>query len=283
MLKKKDLIYMTLIGILFYLVISQRKTKEDMTNVNPGPYTNKVEKLLEMVKNYVTQEINKIYKADVESIRNLSLIASKLQTSNGENLIIPSNVIIRGDLKIDKNLNVKGKQDIGESASFGSNYGRRLIIQPSNYKNEQTYLSFYQGSKRIGYILPKIDGQIDIKGSVNVKDSAAVQGNFYVNSNLGNVLLKDSNINVNNVNAKNLNVSNVINSKYINSNNTILAQNLNVKNNTRLCTSTKKPIVVSGINVEDGETSRLEFYNGEERCGNIYGNSINKKLIIDNN
>ena len=46
-----------------------------------------------MTKEYTTQKINKIYKADIELIRNLSFVSIKLQK---DGLTIPGNLNISG-------------------------------------------------------------------------------------------------------------------------------------------------------------------------------------------
>lgn len=46
-----------------------------------------------MTKEYTTQKINKIYKADIKSIRNLSFVSNKLQK---DGLTIPGNLNISG-------------------------------------------------------------------------------------------------------------------------------------------------------------------------------------------
>ena len=280
MLTKKDFIYITLITILFYFVFFKRKVKEHMSKLkNEKPYLSKADKLLELTKVHVTNEVNRIYKADIEAIRNLSLIATKLQTE--ESITIPGNLNIKGKLNVEEDTNLASNLYVNESASFGQNSGRKLIIQPNNYEKEQTYLSFYKGNTRTGYILPRIDGQIDVKGSVNIKDSAAVQGNLYVNNNLGNVLLKNNDIKVKNIEATTVDVKSTLNSNYLNINSTITGKDLNIKNNSRFCSSSNKPIVLSGLDVNKNETSRIEFYNDEDRIGELYGNIPNKKIKIN--
>lgn len=280
MLTKKDFIYITLITILFYFVFFKRKVKEHMSKLeNEKPYLSKADKLLELTKVHVTNEVNRIYKADIEAIRNLSLIATKLQTE--ESITIPGNLNIKGKLNVEEDTNLASNLYVNESASFGQNSGRKLIIQPNNYEKEQTYLSFYKGNTRTGYILPRIDGQIDVKGSVNIKNSAAVQGNLYVNNSLGNVLLKNNDIKVKNIEATTVDVKSTLNSNYLNINSTITGKDLNIKNNSRFCSSSNKPIVLSGLDVNKNETSRIEFYNDEDRIGELYGNIPNKKIKIN--
>ena len=281
MLTKKDLIYITLIAILFYFVFFCKKnTKEYMSDVeNEEPYLSKADRLLELTKVYITEEVNRIYKSDIEAIRNLSLIATKLQTE--ESITIPGNLNIKGNLNVEKDTNLASNLYVNQSGTFGKNSGRKLIIQPSNFENEQTHLSFYKGNTRTGYILPKIDGQINVKGNVNIQNSAAVQGDLHVFNSLGNVLLKDNDIKVNNIEATTVDVKSTLNSDYLNVNNTITGKDLNIKNNSRFCSSSNKPIMVSGLDVNNNETSRIEFYNGENRIGELYGNIPKKKVKVN--
>lgn len=280
MLTKKDFIYITLIGILFYYIFYKRNTKEHMSDIeNQEPYLSKMDKLLELTKVHITNEVNRIYRSDIEAIRNLSLIATKLQTE--ESITIPGNLNIKGKLNVEKDTNLGSNLNVNQSASFGKNSGRKLIIQPSNFENEQTYLSFYKGNTRTGYILPRIDGQINVKGNVNIQNSAAIQGDLHVFNSLGNVLLKDDDIKVNNIEATTVDVKSTLNSDYLNVNNTITGKDLNIKNNSRFCSSSNKPIVVSGLDVNNNETSRIEFYNGENRIGELYGNIPKKKVKVN--
>lgn len=280
MLTKKDFIYITLIAILFYYVFCKRNTKENMSNIEGEElYLSKMDKLLELTKVHITNEVNRIYRSDIEAIRNLSLIATKLQTE--ESITIPGNLNIKGKLNVDKDANLASNLYVNESGTFGKNSGRKLIIQPSNFNNEQTHLSFYKGNTRTGYILPRIDGQINVKGNVNIQNSAAIQGDLHVFNSLGNVLLKDDDIKVNNIEATAIDVKSTINSDYLNVNNTITGKDLNIKNNGRFCSSSNKPIELSGLDVNNNETSRIEFYNGENRIGELYGNISEKKIKVN--
>lgn len=54
----------------------------------------------------IKEQINKIYKTDIQSIRNLSEIAQKLQGQQGKNLILPGNFTIEGNLNTTKNVSM---------------------------------------------------------------------------------------------------------------------------------------------------------------------------------
>ena len=55
----------------------------------------------------------------VQAIRNLSTIAEKLQGGgdNGTGLVLPSDVVIRGNLTVDKDSNIKGSGNFGEKGN----------------------------------------------------------------------------------------------------------------------------------------------------------------------
>ena len=135
----------------------------------------------------IIEQINKIYKADVESIRNLAEISEKLQKGT---LSIPGNLTVEGDLNVVNNANISGKTTIkkdlitGDGAIFGSNSGRPLKISSSKYGNEQTYIGFYNGNTRSGYLLPTIsDGISIVSPKLNVSGDIKTN-NILVNKNI---------------------------------------------------------------------------------------------------
>lgn len=81
----KNIILLGLCVIVIYYFLN--KNKEKMTNTSD-------------ITTAVKNEINKIYKADIESIRNLSLISQKLQKDG---------LTVAGDLTVDGNITVKKK------------------------------------------------------------------------------------------------------------------------------------------------------------------------------
>ena len=111
MLELKDLIYITLISILFVLYC--KNNREAMTNTNTPP---KSDELRDMIKD----KINDIYQADIQAIRNLSTIAEKIQEGgkSGKGLILPTDVIIRGNLTVDKDSEFRGSGFFGEQGVF---------------------------------------------------------------------------------------------------------------------------------------------------------------------
>tara|TARA_E500000178_G_C16975595_1_gene733187 strand:- start:432 stop:1169 length:738 start_codon:yes stop_codon:yes gene_type:complete len=87
---KKNILILFLILFIIYFCFIKRKEKMSNTILE---YDTKVEQLLEMTREYTTQKINEIYKADIESIRNLSLVSNKLQK---DGLTIPGNLTVSG-------------------------------------------------------------------------------------------------------------------------------------------------------------------------------------------
>ena len=77
-------------------VIDEDKLKKAVDSL----YTNKIE-------DYVKDNIKRIYKTDIDSIRNLEKL-SKLLQSGG--YTVAGDLTIKGNLKCEKNLDVKGKK-----------------------------------------------------------------------------------------------------------------------------------------------------------------------------
>ena len=272
MLEIKDLIYIILITILFILYC-RKNNQENMTNTDETPQTDEI-------KDMIKEKINEVYQADIQAIRNLSDIAEKLQGGgdSGDALVLPANVVIRGNLTVDKDSNVKGTGNFGEKGIFGINSGRTLVIQPSNFKNEQTHLSFYDGHKRTGYILPYRNGKLDIQGNVDVKGPTIVRGNLFTNGESGNVLRANSNIEVESIKTNNIKVSNINTSK-LNCSGTINCKYLNNEDGAQFCKSSGRPVRLQN-NDRYGETSWVSFYKGSQRCGYAGGNVNERKVKL---
>ena len=113
---KKDIIIYGLLLLLFIICFKQQEKIENFKAINDHSivdevqikkavdslYTNKIE-------DYVKDNIQRIYKTDVDSIRNLEKL-SKLLQSGG--YTVAGDLTIKGDLKCEKNLDVKGKGNI---------------------------------------------------------------------------------------------------------------------------------------------------------------------------
>ena len=171
-MKINNLVLIILSIIVFYLLLTKQ---ENMSNTD------------------IKKIVNDLYQADIQSIRNLSKLANDL-TNTGK-LVVPGGLEIKGNLKIDGNVGIKrdphpkvgliingkgliwgletvnsgiqssgkikgGSLQIENSSMFGTKSGRPLRISSSNWKNEQTYLGFYNGNRRTSYLLPRTDGSL---------------------------------------------------------------------------------------------------------------------------
>lgn len=272
MLEIKDLIYIILITILFILYC-RKNNQENMTNTEETAKTDEI-------KDIIKEKINEVYQADIQAIRNLSDIAEKLQGGgdSGDALVLPSNVVIRGNLTVDNDSNVKGTGKFGEKGVFGVNSGRTLVIQPSRFKDEQTHLAFYDGHKRTGYVLPHRNGKLSIKGNVIVDGPTIVKGNLFTYGNSGNVLKENGEIKVNSVKTNQLNVNNIQTNK-LNCSGTINCKYLENKNGAEFCKASGRPVRLQN-NDNYGETSWVSFYKGQKRCGYISGNANERKVKL---
>ena len=180
--KNIKIILIILILSVVYLCFENRKIKEKMSDT-----TN------------IRDEINRIYKADVQSIRNLEAISKKLQdggltiagdlTVDGnikvkKNLNVDEKITSKGDITSKGNLNVSGSSkvkslEVVNSSKFGTGSNRRLEINSTNYSNTGTYISFYNGGTRLGYIIPNTSNVLTLSGmrmTVPRLDSASIPG-----------------------------------------------------------------------------------------------------------
>ena len=94
MIKVKDIIYIFLITVLFCLYLRKNRKVENFSNMNKK----EMEKLIQSA-------VSKNYLVDLDAIRNLSYVATKLQKGS---LTIPGNLKIKGKLTVDKDAEVKG-------------------------------------------------------------------------------------------------------------------------------------------------------------------------------
>ena len=115
---------------------------------------NTIEKFAENSQNIseqIKEQIEKIYKADVQAIRNLSDISKKLQVGS---LTIPGNLTIEGDI------NMKGGKSIKSTGQLNIVPGKELYLLPKT----GTVLAKEMGST--GNIL--ISGKADVSTNLNV-------------------------------------------------------------------------------------------------------------------
>jgi hypothetical protein len=87
---KYNLVLFAIIFILFFHLYSCKHTKEPMADVSID----------------IKEAVKQIYLADVEAIRNLSEVATKLQTGA---LTIPGDLVVKGQIKADKNITSGGE------------------------------------------------------------------------------------------------------------------------------------------------------------------------------
>jgi len=129
-----------IIGLLFYCFPN---TTEPFADAPVSPSTDPV--LLATIKD----QIRKIYLADVDSIRNLSEVATKLQTGA---LTIPGDLTIQGKLQNTDNVNISGNKG--------------LIV--SNLEG----LTISKATSGTGNL--KAEGNIDVGGALNISSTIIV-------------------------------------------------------------------------------------------------------------
>ncbi len=96
---------LVLFGILFFIAFHQywiKDSKEPMADVSD-----------------IRETIKQIYLADIEAIRNLSEVASKLQK---EGLTIPGNLTVTGAINVNGTMNVKGSSMLESALTVKSAY-----------------------------------------------------------------------------------------------------------------------------------------------------------------
>jgi len=162
-------IYKIILLILFvaiiYLYNENKCVKESMANTE--------ENLDEKIKKHV----NKIYTADIESIRNLANISTELQKGS---LKIPGNLTIDGDLIVNKNSNVKGQTTINALYGGKSTHGGwrdiivngghlRFVVGPNKFGFHSNTNGLYYARGNGYKKLPIYEG-IHAKGNIHVDD-----------------------------------------------------------------------------------------------------------------
>ena len=191
MFSKKDIIILILLVFIYCIYLKQNNKIEKMTNANT------------VNEQTITTLIKKIYKTDIEAIRNLADIADKLQGKGkykNKEIVLPGNLTIQGNLKVNKNsttvgsitgngitgnsitgssingksitgdkLNISGSAkvnsfEVQNDSRFGTSSNRRLQINSSNYRDGGTYISFHNGNSRLGYLMPRTSKNLDLVG-----------------------------------------------------------------------------------------------------------------------
>ena len=155
MLSKKDLIIFLLIGVIIFTNFRQNKKIEKMSNIDT-----------------IKTVVNKLYKADVQSIRNLAEISQKLQKGT---LTIPGNLTVKGNIKCGPNL-IKNN---GEIHGIDIHATSSLNSKNANIKNilnvsKNAYIGDYMKTNRL-----------DIKGKHGMTHfNYANKGDTYLRDNV---------------------------------------------------------------------------------------------------
>ena len=159
-----------LIGIILVLVfyIYQNKTIERMSNS-------------ESIDKKIEEGIKKIYRADIQSIRNLSEVSKKLQSGG---LTIPGNLKVEGSITVEKDSNVKGTSTIHtlDGGKYTGGGGWRDI----ELKDKSKGFRFIVGDKKLGFH-PNGNGlHYQFKnngyGQLPIYSGAYVKGNLNANN-----------------------------------------------------------------------------------------------------
>ena len=79
--------------------------------------------------------------------------SASIRVGDSVKLNVTGNVDIKNKIT-SNNLEVKGWAD------FGTSSNRKMRVVSTSYSDYTTYLSFYKGSKRVNFILPKTNGKI---------------------------------------------------------------------------------------------------------------------------
>jgi cytoskeletal protein CcmA (bactofilin family) len=143
----------------------------------------------------VEKAINKIYKADLESIRNLSKISKDLQKGG---LTVAGDLRVKGKLKVDDDMDVKGKLNVNDDMNVkgklkvdddmdvkGNMAGRTMYIRKDvDVNNKDSNASLIIGNKNKNHI--EIDGN-----EIQAKKNAKSPSTLHLNWEKGHVQIKD--------------------------------------------------------------------------------------------
>ena len=125
------IIFFILLITVIYLYYQNKNIKETMVNT-------------EDIDEKIKEHINKIYLADINSIRTLANISTELQKGT---LKIPGNLTIEGDLNVKKNSNLKGNLTVDKNSNLKGNL---TVDKNSNVKGQTTINSLYGGKSTHG-------------------------------------------------------------------------------------------------------------------------------------
>jgi uncharacterized protein YpmB len=160
----------------------------------------------------IKEAVKQVYLADVESIRNLSIVAKKLQEDGG--LVTPANMSIRGKLNIGSPSNVKDlPANVALSVENTTDTSIRLKTKADDTKNcslkntDGTFIIENKNSVPAFVMVP--DGTITVKNSIitpgDLKASGAISG---ASINVSGEI-KSNNVTTGNISATTINAQNI--------------------------------------------------------------------------
>jgi len=123
----------------------------------------------EDTKNMIKETIKNIYNADVESIRNLAEVATKLQK---EGLTIPGDLRVTGNIIVDSKLTVGSDLTVGSKDKTDGNIhlinknGNRGTYISANNENKGGSIYFYSPDKNEGNNITYDTSSLTIKGMI---------------------------------------------------------------------------------------------------------------------
>jgi len=161
----------------------------------------------------IKEAVKQVYLADVESIRNLSVVAKKLQEDGG--LVTPANMSIRGKLNIGSPSNVKDlPANVALSVENATDTSIRLKTNADDTKNcslkntDGTFIIENKNSVPAFVMVP--DGTITVKNSIitpgDLKASGAISG---ASINVSGEI-KSNNVTTGNISAATINAPSII-------------------------------------------------------------------------
>ncbi len=167
----KDIIYVSLFIALFCLYKNNKK--------------NNLEKFTDLTVENLKKVIREEYRVDVESIRNLSDIATGLQKGN---LTLPGNLKITGNLTVDNNVSAMNDLYVKNYAS-----SKRLDVRNNESVEGRNYTHFNYNNTGDNYVRGKLqtdqgenrfNGNISSNGSVTTDSYITAKGDINAGDNI---------------------------------------------------------------------------------------------------
>lgn len=154
---KYNLIIIILVFVFIFHLYHKQSCMEKMTDTS------------EDTKNMIKETIKNIYNADVESIRNLAEVATKLQK---EGLTIPGDLRVTGNIIVDSNLTVGSDLTVGSKDKTDGNIyllnknGNRGTHISANRDNKGGSIYLYSPDKNDGNYITYDTSSLTTKGMV---------------------------------------------------------------------------------------------------------------------